>query len=99
MVSPISMTSGFRPLVPPSLLSFLVSTLILLCMGWRAIAEAQIPTVVDPTFAPGLGANNDVFALAIQPDGKILVGGQFSSFSGGLGSRLVRLNTDGTPDP
>jgi len=94
-----SMTSGFRPWQPPCVLSFLVRALILIGIGWRAMAEGQIPTVVDPTFGPGLAADNDIFALAIQPDGKILVGGQFTTFSGILRSRLVRLNTDGMLDP
>ena len=34
---------------------------------------------VDTTFDPGAGADNEVFALAVQPDGRILVGGQFTN--------------------
>jgi len=30
-------------------------------------------------FAPGVGVNGPVYAVAIQPDKKILLGGQFSS--------------------
>lgn len=36
------------------------------------------------------GAYNDVYALALQPDGKILIGGRSETFR--------RLNPDGTPD-
>jgi uncharacterized delta-60 repeat protein len=54
---------------------------------------------VDGTFNPG--ANNTVFALAVQPDGKILVGGQFSRLGGGATTprqSLGRLNADGSLD-
>jgi uncharacterized delta-60 repeat protein len=40
-----------------------------------------------------------IFALAIQSDGKILVGGNFSNYAGQTGkSYLIRLNADGTED-
>ncbi len=41
----------------------------------------------------------DVAALALQPDGKILVGGSFDSVNAVARSALVRLNTDGSVDP
>lgn len=40
-----------------------------------------------------------IYALATQPDGKILVGGSFSSFNGTSRYNLVRLNPDTTIDP
>jgi uncharacterized delta-60 repeat protein len=48
----------------------------------------------------GVGANGEVFAIAVQSDGKILVGGNFTSFDGNAASPdfLVRLNADGTED-
>ncbi|MEY2510769.1 MAG: hypothetical protein QOE26_1532 [Verrucomicrobiota bacterium] len=39
-----------------------------------------------------------VFATATQPDGKILIGGQFSSVLGVTRNNIARLNTDGTLD-
>jgi uncharacterized delta-60 repeat protein len=56
---------------------------------------------VDPSFDPG--ANSGVFALAIQADGKILVGGVFTTLGGGgsgtiARNRIARLNPDGTLD-
>src|SRR5439155_1175455 len=47
------------------------------------------------------GANSSVRAVALQPDGKILLGGDFTTLGGGgIGhtarSRLGRLNPDGT---
>ena len=51
---------------------------------------------VDTSFNPGAGAA--VSALAIQADGKILVGGAFSTLGGGTRRYIGRLNTDGTLD-
>jgi uncharacterized delta-60 repeat protein len=36
--------------------------------------------------------------LVVQPDGKILVGGRFTSYGGTARANLLRLNTDGTLD-
>ena len=51
---------------------------------------------VDADFDPG--ANASVFALAVQPDGKILVGGDFTLLGGGTRNRIARLNPDGSLD-
>src|SRR4051812_12038845 len=52
---------------------------------------------VDPNFDPG--ANNYVFALAAQRDGRVLVGGAFTQIAGGPRTSLARLNADGSLDP
>jgi uncharacterized delta-60 repeat protein len=54
--------------------------------------------VNDSTFQPGTGAGGTVFALALLPDGRMLVGGEFSSFDNQNVPYLVRLNADGTVD-
>jgi uncharacterized delta-60 repeat protein/uncharacterized repeat protein (TIGR02059 family) len=46
----------------------------------------------------GTGFNNQVNSISIQSDGKILVGGRFTTFDGNTRNRLVRLNSDGTED-
>ncbi len=46
----------------------------------------------------GTGSDNDVFRVIAQPDGKILLSGDFNSFNGETINRLMRLNSDGTPD-
>lgn len=38
------------------------------------------------------------YAIAVQPDGKILVGGEFWGYDAGAPGRIMRLNTDGTLD-
>lgn len=46
----------------------------------------------------GSGFNKKVKSIILQPDGKILVGGAFSTFNGLTQNRLIRLNSDGTKD-
>lgn len=46
----------------------------------------------------GNSTSRDVYAVAIQPDGKILVSGLFDGFNGVSQQGLVRLNSDGTAD-
>ncbi len=53
---------------------------------------------IDLTFNPGTGANWPVNVAIIQPDGKILVGGPFSSYHGTLTSGICRINPDGSLD-
>jgi uncharacterized delta-60 repeat protein len=59
------------------------------------------------TFNPGAGISNEirsdgemdrVNAMAVQTDGKILVGGSFYSFSNTIRQNIVRLNGDGSLD-
>jgi uncharacterized delta-60 repeat protein len=52
----------------------------------------------DTSFNIGSGFNSDIEDIQIQSDGKILVGGFFSSFSGSSQNRLIRLNSDGSKD-
>jgi len=54
---------------------------------------------VDTSFDPGLGFNNAVYGVALQPDGRILAGGVFTSFNGSVPcARIARLNSDGSYD-
>ena len=51
---------------------------------------------LDTTFNHGGVGDFAVNALAIQPNGKIIVGGNFTSIGGQNRLRLARLNTDGS---
>lgn len=59
---------------------------------------------LDTSFRPGVAnpVNGGVWALALQPDGKILVGGDFTGIGGGTGTtpraNVARLNADGSVD-
>lgn len=44
------------------------------------------------------GANSDVYTLAVQPDGKILIGGLFTQYNGTVVNYITRINADGTKD-
>ena len=59
--------------------------------------EPQITNTVDDGFDPG--ADDEVRALAVQADGRILVGGQFTMIAGESRQRLARLLSDGHIDP
>jgi len=63
------------------------------------IARLNANGTVDPYFFPGLGANDAVFALGLQSDTRIVVGGEFTDCSGVTRNRITRLNPDGTVDP
>jgi len=54
----------------------------------------------DTTFTTntGTGAGSAVYSIAIQSDGKIILGGAFTTWNGITTNRVVRLNADGTKD-
>ncbi len=53
----------------------------------------------DPSFDVGSGFDSFVFSLNIQPDGQVLVGGNFTSYDGISCNYITRLATDGSIDP
>jgi uncharacterized delta-60 repeat protein len=53
---------------------------------------------LDRTFNPGSNIPGPVFGTALQPDGKVLVGGRIDLPNGVRQGSLVRLNSDGTLD-
>jgi len=62
------------------------------------IARLNTDGSLDTSFNPGTGANNIVQSLALQPDGKILIGGLFTSYNGTVINRIARLNSNGSLD-
>jgi uncharacterized delta-60 repeat protein len=62
------------------------------------IARLNTDGTLDNTFTTGTGANNIVYSIAIQSDGKIIVGGNFTTFNGNTIIRIFRINIDGTLD-
>ena len=53
----------------------------------------------DTTFSTNIGSgfNNYVTGVAVQSDGKIVVGGYFTSINGTASNRIARLNVPPTP--
>lgn len=62
------------------------------CSGARAAS------LVDTNFNIGTGANGIVEQVLQQPDGKILICGNFTTFNGQDKSYVARLNNDGSVD-
>jgi len=62
----------------------------------RNIARLNSDGTVDSPFNPG--ASNNVYCIVAQPDGKILVGGNFTGIGGQTRNRLARLNSNGSLD-
>ncbi len=79
---------------------------VLICGGFTSyngtsrnrIARLNADGSLDATFNPGMGSNGNIHAIALQPDGKIVIGGYFSSYNGSGRNNLARLNADGTID-
>jgi uncharacterized delta-60 repeat protein len=53
---------------------------------------------VDFSFDPGSGVNGSVSAVVVQPDGKVIIGGAFTTVRGLMRTNLARLNVDGSGD-
>ncbi|MCW5555255.1 MAG: hypothetical protein KIS67_24225 [Verrucomicrobiae bacterium] len=53
---------------------------------------------VDLSFDPGSGVNGGVSTIALQPDGKVLISGSFTTVKGLSRPGLARLNADGSGD-
>ena len=77
-------TGGMAPSTP-------ISTAVL------AITDDERPVTVDLGFRPDLGTGG-VRAIAVQPDGKIILGGNFDAPSTGEQWTVLRLNPDGSVD-
>src|SRR5882672_9761884 len=61
----------------------------------------------DKSFNVGAGASpgfgytggfNYIYAMAVQPDDKIIIGGVFNTFNGVARTNIARLNADGSVD-
>jgi uncharacterized delta-60 repeat protein/uncharacterized repeat protein (TIGR01451 family) len=85
-------SGGDRKLVIGGAFTLMNATLL------NYIARLNNDGSVDGTFNPGQGADAPVFALAVQPDGKLLVGGDFVNFNNVPHNHIVRLNVDGSLD-
>ena len=75
-----------------SLITALYALVVALLVCLPSTSRAQLVDSFDPN------ANNDVRVLAVQADGKILVGGFFTSIGGQTRNRIALLNPDGSLD-
>jgi|GEM_PF-1991441 len=65
----------------------------------RRIARLNSDGTVDTAFYPSSGANGDVEHMLRLPDGRILIGGSFSTYNGQERLGIARLFADGSIDP
>lgn len=64
----------------------------------NSIARLNSEGYIDPTFNLGTGTNAKINSIGIQSDGKIIMVGQFTTYSGTSCNYIARLNSDGTLD-
>lgn len=62
------------------------------------IALLNTNGTLNTGFRPTTGANGTVYAIAVQPDGKVIIGGEFDLVNNVPLARLARLNPDGSVD-
>ncbi len=62
------------------------------------IARLNSNGFLDMSFDPGIGTNDDIVSAAVQSDGKILIGGKFTTFNNVTVPKIARLNADGSLD-
>ena len=70
-------------------------------LGWPdyKLTRLQADGAADPTFTPGMPAGSRIFSVGLQPDGKMIVAGDFYSIDGVSRPCLARLNPDCSLDP
>ena len=66
--------------------------------GWLHVKGNLEDGNPDPGFTPGTGPDDRVNAIALKPNGKILIGGEFGLYNGISRNKVARLNNDGTVD-
>ena len=102
IISRIAAVSLFFGALAASIMAF---TLTRSAIGSPGRPMAQEPSAVietdgtlDSTFNSGKITNGLVLDSALQPDGKLIITGQFSEVHGVARSSIARLNLDGTLD-
>ncbi len=64
----------------------------------NGIARINAFGTIDASFNPGIGTNGGVWTTTLQPDGKIIIGGSFSTYNGMTRNNIARLHADGSLD-
>jgi uncharacterized delta-60 repeat protein len=102
MFTPFAFIQQFIPGITPALLDYLYvagNYTTYQQPVYTRIIRTDLSGSIDTTFNMGNGFANSVQCMVTQSDGKIIIGGNFSTYSGSINAgNLVRLNTDGTRD-
>ncbi len=79
-----------------------LAALLIISLVFSSGASFSAPWDLDMTFDPGSGPNlwssQGLGQIGMQPDGKIIIAGNFSDYNGITRNKIARLNTDGTLD-
>jgi uncharacterized delta-60 repeat protein len=67
-------------------------------VSYANIGRLNLDGTLDRTFNPGTGPNDQVFAVAVQGDDKVLLGGFFNQVNGVNRPMIARLNANGDVD-
>jgi uncharacterized delta-60 repeat protein len=62
------------------------------------VARLNTDGTLDTSYNPDANNSVSINAIAIQSDGKVVIGGSFTTVGGTTRNRIARLNTDGTLD-
>ncbi|AWI25914.1 delta-60 repeat domain-containing protein [Flavobacterium pallidum] len=62
------------------------------------IARINPDESLDLSFDPGTGPNDYISAIVLQPDGKIIIGGNFTTYNDIPVNHIARLNANGSLD-
>ena len=99
---------AFNPLPGtwPNAIALQADGKIIIASGFLTVGTTAVSDIarlnpdgsLDPTFIGPSAVNGDIQAVAVQPDGKILIGGYFDSIDSMPHHSLARLKADGTLD-
>jgi hypothetical protein len=64
----------------------------------RRVTRFLVNGITDPGFIPPSDLAGSVYAVLVQPDGKVLIGGDFTSIDGATYRGVARLNSNGSLD-
>lgn len=64
----------------------------------NGIARLNTDGTLDTSFDPGAGTNDYISTAALQNDGKIIIGGAFTSYKGAVANRIARILSNGNID-
>lgn len=67
-------------------------------IGYSRLIRLNSDGSIDNSFSVGTGFDKNVYALDLQSDGKIIVGGSFLNYNGVSKKRILRLYPNGTLD-
>ncbi|MGZ8938452.1 MAG: delta-60 repeat domain-containing protein, partial [Limisphaerales bacterium] len=77
----------------------LLAGTLLLQLNMPCVLTRGAPGDLDHSFYANLGADGRVNAIALQPDGKLIIGGTRMMVGGLANQAIARIQSDGSVDP